>query len=247
MSTPNQSDDRLSRRSVLKASALALGGLATTGTTTTQQRGAINTVVDHVPFFVVDEAGNPAPFDDHVTPLYEGKTYETRLGAGQAPIEVRAPNGNHVTWGEFTEVTGKAEVLCVEEGTRTTVHVDGLIPNGLYTVWNLVVDAPGFDGTLESIAANAAGDNPLGANTGTQNEFRASPTGHGYVSAITPAGSMLRNPPDYADTRPMEACALDEFDYHVLGAYHLDDRTHGEIVGPPETEVVQFGWQFQNE
>lgn len=245
MTTQNQPNGHLSRRSILKAGALSLGGLATTGITTAQRRGAVNTVVDHVPFFVVDEVGNSGPFDNPITPLYDMLTYEERTDAGEDPIPVLAPNGSHVTWDEFSAVTGKAEVVCVEEGTRTTLHLDGLIPNGLYTVWNLVLKKPGFSGTLESVMATLVGDNPIGLNDGTQSEFRASPTGHGYVSAITPAGSMLRVPD--AETRGIKACALDEFDYHLLGAYHLDDQTHGEYVGPPGTAVTQFGFQFRNE
>lgn len=57
MTTQNQSDGHPTRRSILKAGALALGGLATIGTTTPPRRSATNTVVDNIPFFVVDKAG----------------------------------------------------------------------------------------------------------------------------------------------------------------------------------------------
>jgi len=246
----NKVDDHLSRRSVLKAGAtagaLALGGGAAAGISTAEQRSAVSTAVDSLPFFVVDTDGNSAPFDEPDTPLYDMRTFETRAVAGRDPIPVTAPNGNHVTWDEFSEVTGRAEVACVEKGTRSTLHLDGLIPNGLYTVWQLALAEPGFDGTLASLQANSQGAAPLGVSSGTQSEFRASTTGHGYVSAVTPPESTLRGP-DATPTRPLEACALDEYDYHLVGAYHIDDRTHGVRPGDPGTVAEQFGFAFRDE
>lgn len=156
-----------------------------------------------------------------------------------------APNGNHVTWGEFSNVTGKADVVCMEKGTLAALELDGLIPNGLYTIWNIVLGPPGFDGSLESLGASIVGANPLGLNEGTRNDFRASSTGHGFVSAITPPESMLRLGSE--DIRGIKACALDEFEYHVVGAYHIDDLTHGIGPGPIGTAVDQFGFVFRNE
>jgi hypothetical protein len=42
------------------------------------------------------------------------------------------------------------------------------------------------------------------------------------------------------------ACALtDEFEWHVVGAYHIDGQSHGPSLGPDGTAVEQFGFIFK--
>ena len=177
----------------------------------------------HVPLFIEDASGQPPSAPD--TPLFEVRKHN--------PIV--APDGHQVTLAEFNAVQGSASVKCVTQGTHVTLHLTNLIPNGVYTVWNLVFKAPGFDPSF----ANLIGLGAMGSPDGAQNSFRASANGEGSVSAITGAGSLSM-------VGSIGACALtDEFEWHVVGAYHLDGQTHGATLGPDGTAVEQFGFIFK--
>ena len=68
-----------------------------------------NSVVS-VPFFVRNHVGQlPVDPDDQL--------YESRKGN-----PVLAPNGDHVTWGDFEGVTGNIEVECNGEGTKGSLE-----------------------------------------------------------------------------------------------------------------------------
>lgn len=204
-----------------------------------------------IPFFVVDEDGNiPVPGETKDrTGLYDMRTW----AAKQELVPVRAPDGSHVEWGEYSRPTGSASVKCVNKGTHVSVQYDGLIPKGLYTVWNVVFHTPGFQGTLESIQKNLVGVSALGAPEGGQNVFRASASGQGHVAATTPARSpvyAVQADPKTGEPIPpgtIGNCTLtDEFEWHVVAAYHLDGKTYGPLPGPAGTEVEQVGFIFRN-
>ena len=79
----------------------------------------------------------------------------------------------------------------------------------------------------------------LGLPAGTQNVFRASAAGDGSISATTSAGPLSMQ-------GSIGACALtDEFEWHVVGAYHIDNASHGASLGPDGTAVEQFGFIFK--
>jgi len=41
-------------------------------------------------------------------------------------------------------------------------------------------------------------------------------------------------------------CALTgEFEWHVVGAYHIDGHDHGPQLGPDGSAVEQFGFMFK--
>ncbi|HEY2929054.1 hypothetical protein [Piscinibacter sp.] len=182
-----------------------------------------NDSIVHVPFFIVDAGGQPPTASD--TLLFEVRKHN--------PIV--APDGHQVTLAEFNAVQGSASVKCVTQGTHVTLHLTNLIPNGIYTIWNLVFKAPGFDPSF----SNLIGLGALGSPDGAQNSFRASASGEGSVSAITGAGNLSM-------VGSIGACALtDEFEWHVVGAYHLDGQTHGATLGPDGTAVEQFGFIFK--
>lgn len=196
-----------------------------------QAAPAENAAPAHVYTFVSDAAGNP-PVGD-ATPLYLLPRF------GHAPI--LAPDGHQVTLGEWDAVSGRATVKCINKGTHTVIHVSGLIPNGVYTIWQLVFKAPGFDGTF----ANLVGVGALGANDGGDNAFRASAAGEGAVSAITPGGPLSALAPGATTKYDIAACSLqDEFEVHYVGAYHLDGRTYGPVPGARTTFAEQFGFAF---
>lgn len=136
---------------------------------------------------------------------------------------------------EFNAVTGTATASCTASGTTTALDLHGLVPNAVYTAWNLVFQAPGFDPTF----ANLTGLGALGTPDGTENVFHSSAAGDAKLSATTPAGplSMMGS---------IMGCALtEEFEWHIVGAYHIDGQAHGAQVGPDGTAVEQFGFMFK--
>ena len=177
----------------------------------------------HIPFFVQDASGQ-APAAP-TSSLFEVRRHNP----------VMAPSGRPVTLAEFNAVEGTAIVQCGAAGTQVTLQLRNLIPNGLYTIWNVVFKAPGFDPSF----ANLTGLGALGSASGTQNVFRASASGDGAISATTGAGSLSAQ-------GSIGACALtDEFEWHVVGAYHIDGQSHGPTLGPDGTAVEQFGFIFK--
>lgn len=185
----------------------------------------VNDAIIHVPLFIEDV--NHQPVTDPSTLLYEVRAHNPVL----------APDGHQLTLAEFNAVQGSATVKCTQQGTHVTLHLTNLIASGVYTFWNVVFKAPGFDPTF----ANVIGLGALGASTGAANSLKASPTGEGSLSAITPGGPL-------STAGAIGACALtDEFEWHVVGAYHLDGHTHGGQLGPEGTAVEQFGFAFRSQ
>src|SRR5262249_25416978 len=98
-----------------------------------------NNNIVHVPLFIRDAHGQ--------SPATPGAAlYETRKHN-----PVLAPDGHQVTLAEFTAVDGYATVRCVAPGTHATLHLHQLIPNGVYSIWNLVFKAPGFEPTFTNL------------------------------------------------------------------------------------------------
>ena len=183
-----------------------------------------NSDIVHVPLFIEDY-NYAAPAAD------TAKLYESRF---HNPI--LAPDGHQVTLGEFNAVQGTASVKCINRGTHAVINLSGLIPNGVYTIWTLTFQSPGFTPTFENLIGLGA----LGPNDGSHNAFTADSSGHGSVSAIIPAGSL-------SIFGTMTACYMDEFEVHFVGAYHLDGQSHGPepgANGDDGTFVEQFGFMF---
>ena len=182
-----------------------------------------NTAIVHIPLFIRDASGN-IPTDPSAL------IFEVRKGN-----PVLAPDGHQLTLAEFNAPQGRATVKCARSGTRASLKLSGLVPNGVYTVWNVVFKAPGFDPTF----ANLIGLGALGESDGSDNSFVADEEGEGEVSAVTPGGPL-------SVFGQIAACALTvEFEFHVVGAYHIDGQTHGPTLGPAGNAVEQFGFIFR--
>lgn len=188
-----------------------------------------------LPFFVRDAGGgliDPASTDP-ATPLYEPRALQP----------VVAPDGHHVTWGLFASVEGRISVKCVRGGTHVVLHVSNLIPHGVYTTWNVTFGPSGFTGEFDSSGnpVNLIGVGPGGPNDGSRSEFTASATGRASISTITPAGEL-------GTLGSIGGCALtDEFEWHVVGLYHIDGQSHGTSLGPDGTMAEQFAFVFRRD
>src|SRR6266498_745066 len=186
-----------------------------------QQTAPYNVALVHAAIHIEDASMQPPAGD--ATLLWDNR--------GHTPI--MAPEGHQITLGEFNRVSGYAEVKCVNAGTHVVVHVQGLIPNGIYTIWVLTFKSPGFDGTFVNLIGNGA----LGAPDGSQNAFKASSDGTASLSVIVPAKSLSL-------FGSVTNCLSDEFEVHLAAAYHSDNLTHGGSPGDPSTWVVQFAFPF---
>jgi hypothetical protein len=189
----------------------------------------VNTDIVNVPLFIADADGNTPAEPDAL--IFEGRMGNPLL----------APDGHQLTLAEWNAVQGSAWVECIDEGTRVILQLTGLIPNGVYTGWSVTFKAPGFvTPTLEGLEENMIGLGALGKNDGSESAFIASATGEGFISAIVPPGPLSIIPGEIG------GCALDEFEYHVVGTYHIDGQTYGADLGPDGTLAEQFAFVFKS-
>lgn len=188
-----------------------------------------STSFDHVLFFVRGKL--PVATAPMLTIASDGETLLWEIRGSQP---VTAPDGHQVNLGEWLTASGRASVKCINGGTHVVLHFSGLLPNATYTVWQLAFKAPGFQGNpvTNRIALGA-----LGPSDGTGNVFQSSASGEGELSTVTPAGPL-------SIQGSMGACALDQFEFHYVAAYHLDGMTHGGVPGPNGTFAEQIGFRF---
>lgn len=197
-----------------------------------------------MPFFVADENGTSMAAVEKIDPAQ--MLYDVRKPSNV----IKSPEGNPITWDEWDNVTGSATVKCVEGGTYVSLDVQGLIPGGLYTGWVVVFEEPGFSGTLQSLMKTIVGVAPVGAPDGSESIFRASESGTGQLTAITPRGSVLQFPSlkaDWPDRRGIKECGLIEYEFHVIVDYKYTGETFEQSPGPAGTHVEQFGFIFKRE
>ena len=174
--------------------------------------------------YIVDADGNKlTTMSDPMTPIYSAR-------ADNPPL--LAPDGHHLTLGEFNRARGLAVISCNGAGTHLTLNLSGLVPNGMYTLWNIVFKDPGFDGTM----GNAIGLGSFGANDGSDNYFTASPSGTGLISVLVPAGPLSNVVPPRPDasldeTYVVTDCLLDEYQFHIDVNYHSDGEAYGTYPG----------------
>jgi hypothetical protein len=190
----------------------------------------ITNEIIHVPFFIEDSNHEPPAVAN--TPVFEARAHNP----------IMTPSGHQVTLGEFNQPSGTAWVNCNISGTRVHLSLHGLIPNGVYTVWNLTFKSPGFQGTIESLMNNVIGIGPIGPNTGSKNSFKASAFGNAIITATTPVGSLAAEGAKDSFGSILQCALAQEFEWHVIGAYHLDGQTHGADLGPDGTAVEQFAF-----
>lgn len=156
------------------------------------------------------------------------------------PQPILAPDGEKITWGEFSGAEGAVIVKCTEQGTHSVVHLSGLIPKGSYSIWIDVFDAIGnridrFEYTETDEKGKSKG-----------NVFRASGSGEGHTAGFV-APRVLGNGTE------ISSCMLDDvkdekYNWRVVGIYHWG------VEGTPQigdenfgTFVEQIGFAFEIE
>jgi len=166
-------------------------------------------------------------------------------------LPILAPDGHHVTAGEFSAVRGSVSVKCLESGTHVALHLRNLISEATYRIWLLTFQEPGFDLGPPPDFSNLIGEGALGPRDRTRNSFTASATGEGQITRIHPAGPLSETLPEppFAN-EPVGSCLLsDEFEWHVVAAFQQPGQPMGPNVGPPAlfsgTTVEHFSFIFR--
>lgn len=119
--------------------------------------------------------------------------------------------------------TGKARIICVDKGTLYVVHLTGLVPKRVYTLW-------GF---------TATGRGALGAADGSENFFTSSASGEGQLSLLVPPGGRA------SFTGVWPECALTSRSpapraFFLILDGHTDNQTHGGVPFPNNYDVMRF-------
>jgi hypothetical protein len=153
---------------------------------------------------------------------------------------ILAPDGHQLTLGELSGVRGHATIRCDNRGTHVTMRLSGLIPGGVYTIWLLTFEEPGFTPDF----AHLIGEGSLGPPDGSRNDFVASARGRAIISVLHPLGAL-------SEFGEVTDCLFDEFEFHLVGAYHPNGQTYGPTPGPTDAPnpfcyfVEHFGFVFQ--
>ena len=175
---------------------------------------------------VYDSAGNPAVAGH--TPLYSNSS-----GLCDHLFPLTAPDGHHITLREWQRAKGTALMKCGPKGTHVVLHLSGLIPNGVYTVWVATFQAPG----LTPDFANLIGLGALGAPDGSENVVLASPHGTAQLSVFHPPG-------DFSIFGSTD-CLSDEFEVLLWLPLHLDGQTSGPVPGDECALGFQGAFSFK--
>lgn len=163
---------------------------------------------------------------DPSTPLFENR-------AGNA---ILAPDGHHVTWGEFRAAEGAVIVKCTRKGTHVVTHLSGLIPNGLYSIQNKLFD-PSTDDLLGQVGYTETDEKGRSKGNAARSVFRASGQGEGHLRGMVRSGARPELGP----------CMLEDvkdrlYEWRVDGVYHIDGRPGLDREG---TFVEQTGFTFE--
>src|SRR5262249_25157747 len=130
--------------------------------------------VAHVSAFIRDDSGGG---------ITSSAPAATRIVESRVNKPILAPHRPPFTLGEINAAQGTISDKCTKEGTRTSLHMNGLIPHGVYTVWLVIFGA--------DPAAGNIGVGALGEDQGAKgNVFVADRDGEGEISALNPPGPL---------------------------------------------------------
>ncbi len=126
------------------------------------------------------------------------------------PLPVLAPDGHQVTLAEWVRGFGEVDINCIGEGTKYKMRFQGLIPNGVYTVFHFT-----------NMGTGALATHPSSENNNT---FQASADGDAVLSVVATPGPMTL-------TGVMPQCSLTDLqrEFFVV-LYNIDSRSCGGAI-----------------
>lgn len=156
---------------------------------------------------------------DDAGPYLDRPLYGAAVAVHHAPFNA-ALNGPHakgtpigLTLGQWLAATGAADYSCTANSGTIDASFEGLVPDGVYTMWNF------YAGKAHMGCADcpfATVDFPVGAADGSQSVFNADPNGNATFSATFSPCLQL------GSERLVAGLAI---------AYHSDGRTWGPTPG----------------
>ncbi len=174
--------------------------------------------------FVADgaDAVRRVPFAE-VAALQDAALFGTTAPPPFEPLnlapDARYPRGRelNLTLGEWLGASGKGRYMCMDDGTATVeIAFAGLVPGGVYTMWNFIDAEPPTD-PWQTIMF------PLGARDGSQATFHADAKGDAaYSASFEPCLELT-------GTQTLTGLAA---------AWHADGKTWGALPG--DLGVVTF-------
>lgn len=168
--------------------------------------------------------GNAPVQDDEQ--LYAANTYEQPIGFLK---EIKAPDGHTVTLAEFSSAKGTVQVRCNSKQSSVEFSLEGLLPNGTYTVWLAYLKS------RKTVGQPIAGSDfvyeikpPVGSSSGTENILHADDKGSIHV------------------TKKHSSCILTNEPGLVIPIiYHINGKTFGGGEIPDSEQVVHMLAYFQ--
>ena len=153
------------------------------------------------------------PLHDVARVADDGSRVRVKTADQTLPFELARSTPNEtITLGDWMKAEGKMTFTCLEDGTATvSIDADGLVPNGVYTLWGIFWRDFSGDGNIDGMAPS-----PLG---GVPNVLVADLDGSGEIY------------------RTLNYCPQNEFTLVTTAlAYHSDGNVYGgapEIMMPP--------------
>lgn len=134
-----------------------------------------------------------------------------------------------MTLNEWKAARGTAQISCSNGVTNYQLEFSGLIPNGVYTLWNLILKKPQRPTDKLSFANDFLGMGAL--KDGESNILIASAEGDAEAELSVDAGAL-----SMFGTTP--ACAITETDGFVIVLdYHINQQTYGGTPGPDHQDI----------
>jgi hypothetical protein len=180
--------------------------------------------------------------------ITEDSPPDTPLYASRTGLPAVAPDGHHLTAGEWLQASGRASAKCTPDGTHVVMHFSGLIPKGVYTIWLVIFDGPfpAASDTKPFPFGNLVGAGALGDPDGSGNGFQASASGEAQLSVMVPTGLLSWSGPAFLNHYyDVQGCLLDEIAFHMLALYHFDGQEYGPVPGFEHGGAEQIGFIFE--
>lgn len=147
---------------------------------------------------------------------------DTLLYIAASGQPLRAPDGHHITLGEWIDFSGRLSMKCNNQGTHVAVHVQGLLPNALYSIFLFaqeVVPGPFIFGRLPTSLPSEPG------------WFFTNGQGNATVNAIMPAGPL-------SFIGEITDCLPRDFEAYAFNlTYQSDGMLYGGFPGPAPVAV----------
>ncbi len=156
-------------------------------------------------FQLIDATGKPIFLSLNLNKLLF--TQDWRNPNPTPPLPILAPDGHQLTLKEWVRGYGDVDINCIGEGTKYKMRFEGLIPNGVYTVFHFT-----------DLGNGRLATHPSGEDNST---FQASPDGDAVLSVVATPGPMT-----LLGSAPQCSLTDAQFEFFVI-LYHIDGRSCG--------------------